>query len=232
MTISDLYNSIIARVSQVGGRVYEYVAGNVRRAREFLGAKWRVMIQNREELRKAREVDVILRIRRLEDKTLRNLLRRQDIILGRVNSILARLGVGWRVRKQRGRRFSYPVFSRNEIRFTLYKIGTLPIPKAIIIIGGIFALYGIFITGVKVVRIGKTIFEASGPELTTQDIRELSQILPEEDRQRIIEKYVEAAAPGPGPLEQLKGTLETAIILAVVGFGIYAVVKSGILEKK
>ena len=232
--LDNFFDKIRTTTARIGGSVHEFAIGNIRRARELLGDGWRITTENHAALRTADNLDVTLRIKELDDRTFWIYRRDQARIIERINSILTTTRTGWRIRRQRLNNINHALFfSRREIRFTLYRTGTIPIKIVIIAIGGLFILYGILITGISIVNRGREIFGATGPEATPQDIRELVSLLPPDDRARAIETYIEeiTPAPVPGLLEQLRGLTGSVIALILIGFAIYLIVELRIVEK-
>ena len=93
-TLIDYLNGIKNEALKTGGTVFEFITGNVRRAQEFLGSKWRILTQEYEELKNVKSVDVILQIRELDDKTYQYLSDNWMRIMWKISYVLTYLGVG------------------------------------------------------------------------------------------------------------------------------------------
>lgn len=183
-----------------------YLKGSIKKAKEFLGRKWSIKIKNREELETAREFNVNLRVRM--PVSLYNWCRRneQRIVFWIQKNILQRFRTGWQIGYQTVDTRAIPMFSSpNEIKFRLYKTGTIPIVLAIGFVVAGLILMGIIVHGVEVVSKNRVIYTAM----------EKGYPLPEPE------------PPKPG----IAKTIDAMTKLALVGLGIYAVVETGILKK-
>lgn len=234
--LENIFNRITGKIRGAKGRAADFVRGNVRRAREFLGRKWKITTQNARALKGLITGNVILRIHELDDITFRNLKAREAKIISRINSQTR--PQGWEVRQQTIQGRPVSLFrNRREIRFSLVRRGSISIIKILAIIGALFALYGVAGLVIRVFgAAGNMIFGAEAPPVSPEDINDMFQGLSPEERARIIEEMIDGEIPPfapapPGFLEGVEGVLRAVIIVGLVGFGMYAIVRLGVLEK-
>ena len=238
--IRNFFGRIWNRARKLPRTKRERIRAGVTRSREFLGRKWRTIRSNLVAIRRARRVNINLRIRVISQRLWRNLRRRESGIITRMNRQVRRFG--WKVERIRERGRVIPLFtSTRRIRFALIRTSSPPVTiplKAIVVL---LATVGVIVIGIDIIVRGRLAYQAAERIPTPSDVRKKIELAPEEERADLVREYLDViedvTPPRPRPpiLEQIRGNIGMVIIGIVVIFVIWFAVKTdapGVIKRK
>jgi hypothetical protein len=217
-------NKVKSEAFKRGGKIWQFFAGCINRAENFLKSDWTTLINNVQRLDNATSVDVnyiVYPFPDITDKMNRYRLKENEII-SELNYLLSSEGVkDWTFFKAREGVFG---------RFTIHLAAIRPkagftfrtsLWEAVQIAGQLFLLKGFFFIGVVIRENGVWIYHAIHDNPTSTEIFGLQNLMTFYEREQVIDDVVENTIKNIAKSEQkggIVGKVETwaKIILVIL----------------
>jgi hypothetical protein len=194
-----------------GGKIWQFFAGCINRAENFMKTGWNVAIEKAQDMDEATSVEIFYIIYKFPDiLAKRDRYRvREDRIISEINYILSHEGIkDWTMKK-----VSDWIFGTSTIHFGAVRpkptltIGKTSLWEATQIVGQLLLLKGFFITGVVIIKNGVWLYHAWHETPTSTETFEIMNLMTFYERENAIDDVVETTIENMAKGEQRKAAL-------------------------
>jgi len=221
----DFIDKVKSEAFKRGGKIWQFFAGCINRAENFMKTGWNVTIEKAQDMDNATSVEIfyiIYKFPDIIDKRDRYRVR-EDKIISEINYILSHEGIkDWTMQK-----VSDWIFGTSTIHFgavrpkPTFTIGKTSLWEATQIVGQLLLLKGFFITGVVIIKNGVWLYYAWHENPTSTETFEIMNLMSFYERENAIDDVVETTIENMAKGEQgggLIGKIETwaKIILVIL----------------